>query len=160
MIGMDVYHRLRGELDEFWRWAGISYEEYLNGAGPSFIRRSEWEDQYPGWYELESAFKEAALEFRIDDQIDRKNALFETIALDNEGENLNVFLWNVYPTFERFVEDAMAQPSRWVRYQLISLMRDMKYEDRVNVLHRLIDHDPDQMVREHALGVLNYLLSS
>jgi len=76
-------NRLKEELDQFWKWAGMTAIEYKTGINPVGKLGSKWTAEYLYWDELLEAIDQATIDLNTSWNNDLADLLVLSISLDN-----------------------------------------------------------------------------
>lgn len=90
------------ELNKFWEWARMNPSSYAVNRG-----KGEWEEDYPGWSKLESAFIKEIEEFNFTNSDESIDLIFQTIAIDNESGNCMDIGFSLIENKDYFLEKSV-----------------------------------------------------
>ena len=76
-------NRLKEELDQFWKWAGITAKEYKAEINPVGKQGIKWTSEYPYRDELLEAIDQATIDLNKSWNNDLADLLVLAISLDN-----------------------------------------------------------------------------
>lgn len=148
------------ELDKFWNWAQISFDDYVSGVFPPVARQPEWEGEYLNWESLASVTEELILQFNKTQEYDKNDlrGILTVLAIDNESEGLQQFLTMTLTT-PRFAHDLIevsrSFESFHARWQMVEIVKSGQIADKASRLELFIKNDRDQYVQRRALMALS-----
>lgn len=153
---------LRQLLNVFWKWSGISFEDYINDIPPtcSEVTHSDWEMEFPEINELVYLAKEEILNLK--DTSDNKvfSTICEAISIDIEFEEIKDFAFENLSDqiLHKFCFKGLNFPHHYCRYQIVAGLRDYKPPFAKNLLMQVLSNSAERNeVLSPALYALNHL---
>ncbi|MEM9859818.1 MAG: HEAT repeat domain-containing protein [Bacteroidota bacterium] len=144
---------LKEELDKFWKWAGISSEEYANGSTPAKNLPVEWEGHYPNWIQLERSFRDELKRYKKDADSNHLRTILEFVAIDNESGTAQDILLNELDNTQKktFAKVGYKFYMPQTRWQVAEFLRESDVSNKTTLLEEMISSDRDKYVQRMAL---------
>ncbi|MBR9830991.1 hypothetical protein GYB57_02485 [bacterium] len=153
--------QLKIALEEFWNWAGITPVQYNNDKLPNnnVLFRSEWEEEYPKFSEIESAFIKSLLEYKSVNNKDLLSDIFEAIAIDHVDGGFLDKLLQFVSNENGVIEDGVNFWMKNTRWQFAMQLYQTNVTNQEEILRKLAMSDSSSYVRQVAMNTLYKLKS-
>lgn len=145
--------KLDGQLAKFWKWAGMTVEEYEAKAASDIVTQDEWEGNYPYWKDLERAFDEELLVYNDTPNEESANLILQALAIDNESE---IMLNKIETELTSGPQSQLIMiGSEFIlsnaRWQIADLLKEVDVPNKIDVLIKMIVSDKNKYVKRRAI---------